>query len=175
MGLFDAFLPSFLLAYDVGRLWPLKLRYVINLRAAADVAAPKRVLLPHEHDKWLQSREMLKRYLFQGRLWPVRLNVWRLRDVLMEPGDWDILGLHRDEILTRERVTARWELRSPKQWFCLSSPWFNLTILSQVQETGKGNSPRPSERGHWAVPEATDGLQKSLKEYWGILLKKMNF
>ena len=55
MGLFDAFLPSFLLAYDVGRLWPLKLRYVINLRAAADVAAPKRVLLSHEHDNRLLS------------------------------------------------------------------------------------------------------------------------
>ena len=106
MGLFDAFLPSFLLAYDVGRLWPLKLRYVINLRGAADVATPKGVLLPHEHDNRLLS---LKSSInpFQGRLWSVRLNVLRLRDVLMEPGDWEILGIHRDEILTRERVTAR--------------------------------------------------------------------
>ena len=60
MGLFDAFLPSFLLAYDVGRLWPLKLRYVINLRAAADVAAPKGVLLPHEHDNRLLSLKSSK-------------------------------------------------------------------------------------------------------------------
>ena len=106
MGLFDAFLPSFLPAYDVGRLWPLKLRYVINLRAAADVAAPKGVLLPHEHDNRLLSLKSSKTP-FQGRLWSVRLNVLRLRDVLMEPGDWEILGIHRDEILTRERVTAR--------------------------------------------------------------------
>ena len=62
MGLFDAFLPSFLPAYDVGRLWPLKLRYVINLRAAADVdvGAPKRVLLPHEHDNQLLSLKTSK-------------------------------------------------------------------------------------------------------------------
>ena len=106
MDLFDAFLLSFLLAYDVGRLWPLKLRYVINLRAAADVATPKGVLLPHEHDNRLLSLKSSKTP-FQGRLWSVRLNVLRLRDVLMEPGDREILGLHRDEILTRERVTAR--------------------------------------------------------------------
>ena len=166
MSLFAAFLPSFLLAYDVGRLWPLKLLYVINLRAAADVAVPKGVLLPDQQDKWLQSREMLKRYLFQGRLWPVRLNVWRLRDVLMEPGDWEILGLHRDEILTRERVTARWEV--PNNDFAslhLDSTWPSCLRFKRLAKETHPDRPNGDTEQFQKLQMAFKRALKSIEVY----------
>ena len=101
--------PFFLsLSYDVGWRRPLTLCYVICLesRTAQLMGAPRgRVSHTSLTSIFPASRTWnLKSSLFQGQSVG---KCYERGDVLMEPGDLEILGIPRDEILTRELVTAR--------------------------------------------------------------------